>query len=357
MVFVLTAVGLAITQGCLTDREIKFSQIDIGSHFQNSSIHEGNLTIGGNATFLIENCQFNLTGKLIVKDAAEVIIRNATFISNWNTSEEPERGGGGTEYRRTRHLIVENQAKLTVLNSDLILNTSYPLGDPRRWVSHAFILYDQAIMNITGSKIIYTNGNGDVIYAYSTSKLWMRDITMSTFKPENTYDTNYPKSALVTYDRSEAEVQNSTIDEVGVYGNCTVNFSNSSVEYFQTMSDSSRVSITDSTISQLRIFGPDSKVWLTNTSIEELVVRGNSKVWLHDSSIKENWGWKSRIWVVWDWPLFGQVSIPYTWAPYIVPVIVTAITSTLIAITVAFLFLRRRKRREEITEENNLSKN
>lgn len=267
---------------------------------------------------------------------------------------------------RTRHIIVENQAKLTVVNSELIFSATYP------WHTeyHALLLYDHVTANITKSKVTYVNGKGDAIYAFNYSKLWIKDVTISTHKPENMYSPyRYPKSGLVTFGRSEVEVQNSTIDEVYALGDCTVDFSNSNVEYFDTTHDSSRVNITDSTISQFEIYGPDSKVWLTNTTIGTLMARSNSKiwlihcvaeivnaidksgVWLLDSSVKEIVH-TNRVWIVWEWPLFGQITVPYDWAQNILPVF--ALTIALIAIIV-LLFLRRRKRRVQVTEETNLS--
>ena len=47
-----------------SDYEIN-SSTDVVDQFQNVTIHEGDIIVGNNDTFLIENCQFNLTGKLI----------------------------------------------------------------------------------------------------------------------------------------------------------------------------------------------------------------------------------------------------------------------------------------------------
>ena len=324
------------------------SSTDVVGQFQNVTIHEGDITVRNNATFLIENCQFNLTGKLIIRDRAEVIIRNATFISNWNSSEEIEKIGAHPW--RTRHVIVEKQAKLTVLNGELIFSASlYPWHGEY----HSLILYDQATVNVTESKVTYVNGDGDYIYAYNDSRLWIKDVTISTFKPENpTYQPpTYPKSGLVASGRSEVNVKNSTVDEVYVEGNCTVNISNSNVEHFETFNDSSGVNIIGSTISRLEISDPNSNVWIIDTTVKELTAR-YSKVWLHNSSVKEIHIYKAKVWVVWDLPLFGQVAVPHAWAPYVFPVIALVITSIVI---VAFFFLIRRKRGVKSKPELNAS--
>lgn len=353
-------------QGILNQWIAKYSDYEINSstavvgQFQNVTIHEGDITIGNNATFLIENCQFNLTGKLIIRDRAEVIIRNATFISNWDTSEVPEKLGANPW--RTRHVIVERQAKLTVLNSELIFSATYPWHGEY----HSLILYDQATANMTESKITYANGRGDYIWACNDSELWIKDVTISTFKPENPwYSPLHPKNGLVIAGESQVEVQNSTLDIVcigTVYegGTSTVNLLDSNIELFETHNDSSAVNITDSSISQLTIYGPNSNVRLVNATLDELIASGSSKVWLIDSgakkvsvvsgsrvwllnsSVKEIYkGEKAEVWVVWDLPFFGQVAVPHAWAPYIFPVIALIITSIVI---VAVFFLIRRKR-------------
>ena len=301
---------------------------------ENLTIHEGDITVGNNDTFLIQDCQFNLTGKLIIKDRAEVVIHNATFISNWNTSEVPEKSG--TQPWRTRHIIVANQAKLTVLNCELIFSATYP------WHAeyHSVLLYNHATANITKSRVTYVNGKGDFVYAYDDSKFWIEDATISTHKPENVYGYEYPKSGLVTTGQSEVEVRNSTFDEMHIEGNCSVVFSNVNAEYCGMINDSSKVNVIDSTISKFDIYGPDSNVWLTDTAAKELIVRGNSKVWLHNSSVKDILG-ENRVWVVWNWPLFGPIAVQYAWTPYILPVITSIII--LIAIATLLLLMRRRK--------------
>jgi hypothetical protein len=392
---VFSTVGLATIQDRLSSHKMDFST-KVWSQFQNVTIHEGDITVKNNETLVIEDCQFNLTGKLIIKNEAEVIIRNARFISNWNLSEE-------IDYLdripfRTSHVIVENQAKLTVLDSELIFSAAlYPWHGE----SHHLIIHDQATLNMTKSRITYVNGVGDCIWASDNSKLWVEDAIISTFNPRNQLGPypQYPKNGLLISEQSQVKVQNSTIDEIflGSYldeilletynvekmSTTNVTLSSSKIEWFVISNDNSSASIVTSNLSKVTIYGPNSnvrlanvtldeltiggnssmwmidsiaeaviasqnpKVWLTNASVKRLVAYGNSKVWLHNSAIKQI-PYTHGIWVVWDWPLFGQVSVPYDLAPNVVPVI--ALTITLIAI-IATLFLRRRKRRVETTEE------
>lgn len=43
--------------------------------------YEGDLTISDNATFIIENLEFRMIGKITVKDASTLIIRDSNFTS------------------------------------------------------------------------------------------------------------------------------------------------------------------------------------------------------------------------------------------------------------------------------------
>lgn len=325
--------------------------VEIISQFQNVTVHEGDITVQGNATLVIEDCEFNLTGKLTIKDTAEVIIRNAKFISNWNTSEVPETSG--TNPWRTRHVTVEGQAKIIIQNSELILSAVYP------WQTeyHSLILYDQATANITKSKVTYAeNGKGDFIYTYNRSKLWIKDLTMSTFKPGTS--SSYPKSGLLTQGQSEVEIQDSTLDAVYCSENSTVNSLNSNVEYWRTTHDNSRINLVGSTVLEFTINGLNSNIWLTNTTVERLVIPSNTKseVWIYKSLVQEIHGENAGIFVVWDWPLFGRVVVPYVWTPYILPIAALVIVATGIAI---ILILRKRSRashketllREEVIKE------
>lgn len=316
--------------------------------FRNVTTHKGNITIGGKDRFLIENCQFDLTGKLVIKDRAEVIIRNAMFISNCSEGALEHLGAHPW---RTRNFIVEDQGKLTVLDSQLIFCAYlYP------WHAeyHGLLLYDQAVVNITDSKFTYVNGRGETVYAYNSSKLWMKNVTVSTFQPviPLPYRTYQIKDAIAVFDQSEVEVQSSLIDEVYIQGNCTVDFSSSNVEYWRIIHDSSTVNIKDSVILQLEYFGPNSNVWLTNATIKHLMSRG--KVWLQDSSIKEMYARKANVWVIWDLPLFGQMTAPYTWAPYMLPVIIFTIILVAIAVWSVRIHSRSTKSLSKCKRESHL---
>jgi len=316
---------------------------------QNATSHLGDIVVEHNDTLLIRDCQFNQTGKLILKDNSQLTISNATFISNWNPNETPDEA-----YWRTKNLILQNEAKLTIMNSELILsaNASYARDE------HCIIVGDGAIVNITDSKITYSDGLGDYIYGRNNSKVWMRNVVMSTFYPVSYYG-DYPKSGLNTEDQSQAEVQNSTIDYLSIgqtadsnggRSNCTLDIGASKLEYLMTFgTDFSNVEISSSNVSRLDIIGQDSSVRLTNTTVGELNKHyDDARIVLFDSSIQNIYVYAfSNMWVVWELPLFGQVEIPYAWAPYVIPAIVTSVVIVFLIVGLALFFNARRKRRRK----------
>lgn len=317
---------------------------------QNATSHFGDIVVEHNDTLLIQDCQFNQAGKLTIKDNAEVTISNATFISNWNPNETPAE-----PYLRTNNLILQNQAKLTIVNSELILsaNASYPTDE------HCIIVGDEAVVNITDSKISYSDGLGDYIICRNNSRVWMRNVVMSTFYPVSYYG-EYPKSGLIMEDQSQAEVQNSILDGAFIHqevnsssnqSNCTIDINASKLEYLEIDGpDFSSVKISNSTVSGIHIFG-HSNVRLTNSTVVELYHGDDASFVLFDSSIQNIYGYfvdaYSNMWVVWELPLFGQVEIPYAWAPYVIPAIVTSMIIVFLAVGLAlFLNARRRRRRK-----------
>jgi uncharacterized membrane protein len=78
----------------------------------------------------------------------------------------------------------------------------------------------------------------------------------------------------------------------------------------------------------------------------------DARIVLFDSSIQNIYGIYvdafSNMWVVWELPLFGQVKIPYAWAPYVIPVLVTSVIIVFLIVELAlFLNARRRRRRKD----------
>jgi hypothetical protein len=314
---------------------------------QNAASHLGDIVVEHDGTLLIQNCQFNQTGKLILKDDAEVTICNATFISNWNPNETPDEA-----YWRTKNVILQNQARLNIVNSELILsaNASYNRD------AHCIIVGDDAIVNVTDSKISYSDGLGDYIYGRNNSRVWMSNVVMSTFYPVSYYG-DYPKSGLSLEDQSQADVHNSTLDYAyvgqtadssGDQSNCTLDIDASKLEYLEIGgNDFSNVKLSSSQVSRLDTNGQDSSTRLTNTTVGELNNYASARLVLSNSSVQNIYYGFSNMWVVWELPLFGQVEIPYAWAPYVIPAIVTSVVMVFVIVGLTLFFNARRKRRRK----------
>jgi len=316
---------------------------------QNATSHLGDIVVEHNDTLLIQDCQFNQTGKLIIKENSQVTISNATFISNWNPNETPDE-----PYWRTKNLILQNQAKLTIVNSELILsaNASYNRD------SHCIIVGDEAIVNITDSKISYSDGLGDYIVCRNNSRVWMGNVVMSTFYPVSYYG-DYPKSGLELEDQSQADVQNSTLDYASVgqtadssggQSNCTLDIDASKLEFLGIFgTDFSSVRLSSSKVSRFDLNGQDSSARLTNTTVGELNKHyTNARLVLSNSSIQNIYvSDSSNMWVVWELPLFGQVEIPYAWVPYIIPAFAACVVIVFVIVGLALFFNARRKRKRK----------
>jgi hypothetical protein len=314
---------------------------------QNATSHLGDIVVEHNETLFIQNCQFNQTGKLILRDNAEVTINNATFISNWNPNERPDE-----PYWRTKNVILQNQSRLTIVNSELILcaNASYNRDE------HCIIVDDDAIVNVTDSKISFSDGSGDYIRGRNNSRIWLRNVLLSTFLPVSFYGDSH-KSGLELEDQSQAEIYNSTLDDAGVgqtvdssgaQSNCTLDIDASKLELLQVGgTDFSNVKLSSSKVSRLDVNGQGSSVRLTNTTVGVLYNFASARLVLSESSVQDIQYGFSNMWVVWELPLFGQVEIPYTWTPYLIPAIVTSVVIVFVIVGSALFFNARRKRRRK----------
>lgn len=312
---------------------------------QNVTSHVGNIVVENNSVFLIRDCLFNQTGKLVVRDRAEAIVSNATFILNWNPNETLDRPFW------VDNVILQDQGKLTVVNSVLILssNMSYP------GAYHYVALGDKATANVTDSEVLYSEGKGDYFLCQNSSRIWMRNVTISTFHPQqNTYN-DFPKSGLGLSDVSEADVQNSDLDYVYVgatQGNCTVHINASWLETLEVFygNDMSRIELSNCNASLLNIQGRDSDVRLTNSTVAALNKNPSARVVLFNSSVRIFYAYGySNVWVIWTFPLFGQVEIPYAWAPYVVPIAVASVAIVFVITSLTLFLIARRKRKRKLT--------
>jgi hypothetical protein len=319
--------------------------------YENVTVHNGALTLGGNDTLLVENCQFNLTGRLIIKDNAKVIIRNALFILTLNVSKSADNVSGFARWG-TEHVIVRDRATFDIVNSEVMLALTELGAATQNYCT--VLCYDQSTLNVTESELMLATGYGVFIDCFNSSRIYLRDTVLSSLQFAFWGGAEI-KSGFGLADESKAEVQNSTLDTVVLgsnNGNCTAKFSRLKLTLeMDTYDGVLSVEITDSNMSTLEIYGNDAKVRLMNTTLTTIYgYHGNGNVvWLVNSTVQNVWFRHDSIWVVWNLPLFGQVSIPYDWVPLIIPVVVTVIVLIVFVVLAVALIIRRRRKRARMS--------
>lgn len=332
------------------------ASVQTADSYGNITVHYGALTVASNSKMIVENCQFNQTGSVTIKDEAEVIIRNALYFSIWNSSERIDSPH--------EHFVLRDHAKLTILNSTLKFTSA-----PSLYIGVLYdeiACYNQSVVNITESTIPYFNPHagfvppdnvnywGNYVFGYDNSTILLDSVVLSIF--QRTGDSDI-KSGVHLENQSHAKIWNSTVEylEINYFwtnpivnSRCNVEIAGSNLSSLEAYYDASELQISNSSISEAVTFGPDTEIHFTNTTVD--FIWGNrAKLWLHNSTIQRLDLPHDTIWVVWDLPLLGQVSIPYDWAPLLIPVVVTAVVFTVIVVLTAVLILRSRRKEKAKT--------
>ncbi len=114
MFLLLLAIGLLSNLGhSSTSREIySFGRIaSQTSAYENVTMHEGDLTINGTETYLIENCTYVQTGNIMAQDWTTLILKNSRLIINQLSS--PDR------YTSEVYVQVNDSAQLNIQNATI----------------------------------------------------------------------------------------------------------------------------------------------------------------------------------------------------------------------------------------------
>lgn len=303
--------------------------------------YEGDLLVSDNKTFTIQDSEFYLeNGKITVQDSSTLIIRNSEFTA--------DGAPWGNEI-----IVLEDQGKLIVENSTLISNEFYKI-----------IVQNDAVLNISHSLFLSTlqNTRWD-IQSFDEAKIHLNN---STITSGDTSDS----SVIGPQGNSTVVIENSDIDGVYIWRNSTVSIKNSVMGFVQA-GDMTDVNITDSEIRVIETarsneeyaptffvqnstvkwveFRSNSSGRFTGSSVAEVEAYDNSNIMLIDSyagSIVTHDA--ATVFVGWHLPLFGLVTMPYTW----VSIIQTIITIAIVMIIIAVLVLLYRKRARRVQREN-----
>lgn len=324
----------------------KASSYSVNSFYSCSYItHEGDINISDSETFTIQDCEYNITGKIMLEDNATLIVQNARFITT------PSLWGDDIS------LIVKNQARLLVKNSTVVFH------EPRGF-DCKIIVQDEAEANITGS--ILEKWGYVVAHDTSTINIENSNITIGT--------NSFHNSGVATYDGSMGRIENSIIDGVFVWDTSAASVTNSIVKIIRTCweeSDETVVNITDSRIGTIQVGGgtpifhvngsavtqnaylhSNTSAWFTDSSVVALRATGNATVWLINSSAGSiSLDGDAKVFVGWYLPLFGLVTMPHTWIPIMQIIFITAIVAIIVVLYI--VYSKKKKTREKETLHEN----
>ena len=384
ILFAVLLINMSWTFENSTNTAKAYAYMSSALQFSNTTNYSGDLVVNGSQTLLIENCQFNITGRLIISDQAQVSIRNCTFISNWNLSEEPDVINPLSltiYYWRTRQIIVQGNGKLNISDSNIMLLTPASISEyyssNGAVYCHAIAAYDEAEITMTNSTLSW-NGNwmesGDSgVYLYDNSSLVLSNSSISTFQqpiddPEDYYAlAGTMKNFVFALNTTAVYASDSVIDQVYANqytnpSNTTIQLTNSTGDFIEIDGSTSYVHLTNSTIGWIMSYAT-AHVWLNNSTVTEIDdedrTQGsfysllNSKVGtlnpygeirLDNSKVTSFDPQTARaVYVVWHLPLLGQVLIPYALAPYVIPILIVLILAfSATGIGLAFHFKHRR---------------
>lgn len=304
------------------------------TYFYSHINHEGDINVSDCETFTIQDCEFNITGKIIVQDNATLIVKNARFVTT------PSLWSDGTS------LIVKNHAGLLVVNSTIVFH--HPRG-----CNCQIILQNEAKVNITESMLI---GHGDIVARdNSTIKIYNSNITIGF--------SSYDFSGVVTFDNSVAEVEDSTIDGVFIWDKSAASIKDSVAKLIRTgwkETDETVINITNSRIDSISVQGGtplfhiirssisdgyfhcNTSAWFIDSSTRTLRATGNAMIWLIGSSAGSiSTNNNAKVFVGWNLPLFGPVTVSHTWIPTMQILFMISIS---VVIGVSYIVYSRKKK-------------
>lgn len=314
----------------------------------NTSLHQ-NLVVEGDivvetGTYLIENIDLNLTGKITASNDATIMIRNATLFLTTR---------GFTTFRDG--IVLTDNSKLIAENATIVVKSANPTEESY------IIAGDESTANITDSRL---DGIALIIGRQNSRTYVNRSVLKG---PDPVYLRVF---GVITENNSMARIRDSELDVAGARGNSSVYVFNSTVQtrvfgenglmevessdvgYASWFWGNSELRILDSTIHGISFGGlslivRDSQVvyeasaqgnstaWLTNVSASRVSALHNSTLWLINSHTGEiDTRDQGKVYVGWQLPLLGLIAVPHTWLPILQGFAVLAALVLIIALLV-----------------------
>ncbi len=313
---------------------IKFSQVSMEYQYQNIT-HNGDLLINNNETMIIANSTFYMNGTITVKDTSTLIVKSSKFTA----APFYETG-----------IALEDHARLVIMNTTMIFRQ--------------LIGFAGEISARNDSRIIFENVNTEnrgFIMAYDNAM-----ISVNTSKLVYGTLANYDEgSGVVTFDKSTARMDNSTINGAFIWDNSTTSISNSSLGIIRSTwkgSERTTINVTNSRIDTIEITSGIADLNVENSEIRTITFNGGKASFLRTSVGKlESYG-KSEVTFIdssygpiepsnetsvligWHLPLIGLVIVPYEWIPLIQE---AAVLLVLVAIIITALVIWRARRKDK----------
>jgi len=303
-----------------------------------------------NGTYLIEDMELHLTGKITARNDATVKVKNAKLVVT-------TRARDGIALLDRSNFIVEN--------ATLVLNSTNP-GE--NWIT----VDNEAVVNITDSRLY---GYAFII-GRQNSTTYVNNSSLTGPKP-----IDQKMFGVLTRDNSTARIMGAELDTVqasghsSIYltdsiaqtetvsvaggGSALIEIENSHVGAAQWLSENCTLRISDSTAISIRFGGSVlhvedssiSSVWvagnsttrLKSTSVNSVRAYDRSHVWLINSAVgKISTFDEGKVYVGWQVPLLGTISFPHTWIPILQGLAFLAGMSLVVAL---LIFLNRRWKR------------
>lgn len=324
-----------------------------------------NLTIKGdivveNGTHLIENVNLNLKGKIVAGNDATVIVRSATlFVTT-------------PGYNFRDGILLADRSRLIVENATVFLESAN--SGEQSYIT----VGDESIVNITTSELhgialvmgrqnsrIYVNRSilkgpspgdlltcGVIMYDNSTAGIQDSELDLAQAGGNSSiYVSNsiIQTRSISTSGRGLVEVQNSLLGNIEwCFENSTLHIVNSTVYNIEFGGLS--LIVKDSRVSRYVSGWRNSTIWLERISTSRVTAKGNSTIWLINSYAgKVEASDQGRVYVGWQLPLLGTVTVPHNWLPFLEGL---AILAALVLIIVSLIFLNRRWKRWKLQKTN-----
>ncbi len=331
---------------------------------QNLAI-EGDIVVES-GTYLIENVNLNLTGRIIASNDATVIIRNATLFVTTQ---------GYIFFRDA--ITLANRSRLSV--QDAIIDLEFANGGDGSYIT----VGDESIANISDSELY---GNARIVGRQNSEIYVNRSILRAPWPADDRM------FGAVVHDNSTARIQDSelgraaaeenssiyidnSIISTGVYadGNTVVEIENSFIGGYVEISGwpscNSTLRILNSTANSISFAGltlnvEDSRVTfgvdaygnstarLTRVSASSVTATDNAAIWLFNSysgAIRTRD--QGMVYVGLNLGLFGTLAVPYTWLPILQGIAVLAAIAVIIALLVGLNRRWKRRQQQKLKEQ------